>query len=219
MSSSTEVLGRRVRVVRDAPVHAFTPLPDLGGRGDGAWPGSDPDALADAVARGYADGHAQGRAEGFAAGEAAAAEVSRRQQADAAAAVGAVLDALAAAAAQVRAQRDDTVAGLERSLVGAAFELAEALLGRELELATSPGRDALARALRLAEGTEAVLVRMHPDDVATLGTHADLAPGRDVTVVADPTVERNGCVVQVGDGCVDAQLGPALARVRQVVAQ
>lgn len=218
MSSSTDARGRRVCVVRDAPVHAFTALEDLDGRGDAAWPGVDPDALADAVARGYADGHARGLADGLAAGEAAAAEAARRQRADATAAVDAALDALAAATTEVLAGRDDTVTGLERALAGAAFELAEALLGRELELASSPGRDALTRALRLAEGTEAVVVRMHPDDVATLGDHADLAPGRDVTVVADPTVERHGCLVQVGDGCVDAQLGPALARVREVLA-
>lgn len=191
-------------------------LQDLDALGDAARRAVDPVAMAEALARGYAEGHEEGMAAGFAAGQEAAADDVDRQRAEVAAAVAGALQSLAAASVEVLSRRDDTVAALERSLVDAAFELAEAIVGRELELATSPGRDALVRALRLAAGTDAVVVRMHPDDIATLGD-ADLAPGREVTVVADPTVGRNGCLVQVGDGCVDAQIGSALGRVREVL--
>jgi flagellar biosynthesis/type III secretory pathway protein FliH len=42
--------------------------------------------------------------------------------------------------------------------------------------------------------------------------------GREVHVVADPSVEPAGCVVECDATRVDAQLSPALARVREVLA-
>src|SRR5436190_815966 len=35
-----------------------------------------------------------------------------------------------------------------------------------------------------------------------------------VTVIADPAVEPGGCILEVGDSRIDAQLGSALDRVR-----
>ena len=38
-----------------------------------------------------------------------------------------------------------------------------------------------------------------------------------ITVVADPTVERGGCVMTAGPTRIDAQIQPALDRVRQIL--
>ena len=35
-----------------------------------------------------------------------------------------------------------------------------------------------------------------------------------MTVIADPAVEPGGCILEVGDSRIDAQLGSALDRVR-----
>jgi flagellar assembly protein FliH len=45
----------------------------------------------------------------------------------------------------------------------------------------------------------------------------DLLPGRVVTLIGDPLVERAGAVVQVGACRIDGQLGPALERVRHAL--
>lgn len=217
MSSSTESTVFGSRIVRQHTGTTTPVLQDLDALSPAARRVVDPEALAEAIASGYQDGRAAGHAEGLAAGRAAALEDAARQQADHVARIEQAVGALRDAATQSQHRYHEAVARLEDALVAGAFELAEALVGRELELATSPGRDAIARALRLAEGTDPVTVRLHPDDIATLGELTSLAPGRALTVVDDPGVERGGCLLQVGDGRVDARLSAALARVRQVL--
>jgi flagellar biosynthesis/type III secretory pathway protein FliH len=42
--------------------------------------------------------------------------------------------------------------------------------------------------------------------------------GRDVELLADPSVQRGGCVVEVDECVVDATVDGALSRVREVLA-
>ena len=217
MSSSTDTTLLGARVVRDATSATAPVLQDLDALSPAARRVVDPEALAEATARGYEDGRAEGYADGLAAGRAAALEDAARQQAEGAARIEQAVTALHAAVADAARRHEAAVVALEEVLVSGAFELAEALLGRELELATDPGRDAVRRALRLAEGSEPVSAHLHPDDIATLGDLDSLAPGRALTVIPDAAVERGGCVLQVGSGRVDARLGAALERVRQVL--
>ena len=91
------------------------------------------------------------------------------------------------------------------------------MLDRELAVSTDPGADAIARALALVPGDSPVTVRLHPDDVRVLGEVSHLAQGRELVVVADPAVERGGCVAEAAGRQVDAQVGPALARVAAVL--
>jgi flagellar assembly protein FliH len=84
--------------------------------------------------------------------------------------------------------------------------LAAAVVGRE----PSTGIDVLTRALALVPGKVAVTARLHPDDLATL----DPPDHPSVTLQADPTVERGGCVLDLPDATIDTQVGPALERAR-----
>ena len=167
--------------------------------------GFDPAQSAAEQRRGYDSGYEAGRAEGLAAGRAAAA-------AEAAAALThleALGRSLAAAAEEVRRHRALELAGLEDALARTAVDLASAIIGRELQVAESPGADALARALALVPAGSGAVARLHPGDVDTVGQ----LPG-GVTVIADPAIEPGGCILEVGDSRIDAQLGPALDRVR-----
>ncbi len=155
--------------------------------------------------RGYDDGYSAGQAEGLAAGRAAATSESA-MAADRLQVLG---RRLAEAADDLRQRQALELTGLEDALARAAFDLATAIVGRELQLAASPGADALARALALVPAGCAAIVRLHPEDAGPLGE----VPG-SVTVIADPAIERGGCILEVGDSRIDAQLGPALDRVR-----
>ena len=82
------------------------------------------------------------------------------------------------------------------------------------------GHDVTAMAPRAGAGAGAdapagdAVVRLNPADVATVG---DLTFGRELTIVADPSVEPAGAIVEVGACTIDAQIGPALARVRKAL--
>jgi flagellar assembly protein FliH len=173
---------------------------------------------ATARAEGYSTGWAQGireaRAATAAARERAGAELDRVLAGRDAQARQA-LTALRAAADQVRAttvQRLDEV--LDATLT-AAVELAEALAGAVLatDLVES-ARQGLRRVLAEVPAAVPVLVRLNPADLAELETAAELAPGMDVTLVADPAVERGGAVAETSVSTVDATLAAAVRRVR-----
>jgi len=166
----------------------------------------DPAAARTQVQQGYDDGYRSGVAEGLAAGRAAAAA----EAAEATVRAEALFRSLVEAADDLRRRQALELKGLEDTLARTAFDLASAVVGRELQLSSSPGADALARALALVPAGCIATARLHPDDVASLGAAASDA----VAVIADPVIEPGGCILEVGDSRIDAQLGSALDRVR-----
>lgn len=93
--------------------------------------------------------------------------------------------------------------------VALAFDLVETLVGRAPE-GISP--EVVCGALALAPGEEVAVLRVHPDDCDVIRDQMI-----DAKVVPDDSVERGGCVVDVGPTRIDAQRGAALARLRQVL--
>ena len=141
------------------------------------------------------EGHARGMAEGRT--DASAEITSLRRSIDAAVA---------------SFERRDT--GMSAELVDFALDIARAVLDRELVVAANPGRDALVRAVDSSPERADLIARLHPADVALLGDGADLAPGRALRIVADPGIDPGGCVLDAGSARIDAQIQPALDRVR-----
>jgi len=170
----------------------------------------DPAGAAAEEQRGFEDGYRAGMAEGLAAGRAAMAAES----AAAVARLEAVVIALADAAADLRRRQALELTGLEDALARAAVDLASAIIGRELQVAESPGADAMARALALVPAGSTAVARLHPADAARLDDATTGVAAGTVTVIADPAIEPGGCILEVGDSRIDAQLGPALDRVR-----
>lgn len=217
MSSSPELLallaepqpagatGRRASVlVMDRHVD-LPSLPDLGGLSTLATTIDDHghSSLRDELSRdaGYEAGLAEGRAHAAAeSGAERAALLHARVAAEQ------LVAALGAAVEEARRQRAVALDGVSTQLAEAAIELAAAVIGREVVT----GADALARAIALAPARATGTARLHPDDLAGL----DVAPGSGITLEADPTVERGGCILELPDATIDAQLGAALERAR-----
>lgn len=156
---------------------------------------------------GYEDGYNAGRAR---AAEDAAVEIAALS-----AGITSALTALETAATTLTARQGTQVADVERSVTALAVQIAETILGRELAACDTAALDALTRALQLAPPRADATARLHPGDVATIGELGSLHADRTVTLIADPAVERGGCVLDVGPCRIDAQVGPALARVRK----
>jgi flagellar assembly protein FliH len=169
---------------------------------------------------GWAVGHAEGlvaadqvvAAAERAAEERLAAVQARweRRLASATAAMGAAVERLDATAAPVVDEMRDSILDALLLLVGD-------LLGRELAMAEAPGLDALQRALTLCPADVPVVVRLHPDDLREVPPEALAALPASVTVVGDDSVEHAGALAEAGTQRVDAQLGAALERVREVL--
>jgi flagellar assembly protein FliH len=226
MSSSNSALVRadgggprpapsRIRVLRGVSLNrGASPLEaELPGRA----PEVDSTATAE-VQRGYDDGYKVGVAEGLAAGRAAATAESAAVVARLATLAGALADA----ADDLRRRQAMALEGLEDALAHTAVDLAAAIIGRELEVAVSPGADALARALALVPAGSTAIARLHPADAARLGdTGGNAAPRGGapaaLTIIPDPVIEPGGCILEVGDSRIDAQLGSALDRVRSAL--
>lgn len=177
-----------------------------------------------ATRRAVEQGHAEGHRAGYAAGMAVAAAEAHVAAQEAAQAItqaeagrdaqlAAALDVLATAAEAFRQRDAVSLAEVEDVVTDLALGITRAVLDRELTLSDNPGRDAVARALTLAPQDCPATVRLHPTDAAALGPVEDLGAGRRLVVVADPSVERGGCVVDAAGRQIDAQVGPALARV------
>jgi flagellar assembly protein FliH len=213
--SSSNSSPARSRVLRGVTFErAFSPL-------EAELPGPpvevDPAVAVAEERRGFEDGYRTGMAEGLAAGRAATAAES----AAAATRLGAAARVLAEAASDLRHRQALELTGLEDALARAAVDLASAIIGRELEISASPGADALARALALVPAGSTATARLHPADAARLGEGSQGdgfggLPGA-LTIIPDPAVEPGGCILEVGDSRIDAQLGSALDRVRSAL--
>ncbi len=177
-----------------------------------------------AVAAGRAEGHAEGYAEGLAAAAAEARLTAAQVRAESEAAerqrdahLARAVELLLTAADAFRSTEQVVLADIEDTVAELALSIARTVLDRELVTSADPGADAIARALALVPDNCPVTLRLHPDDVLVLRDVSALALSRELVVVADPGVEPGGCVAEAAGRQVDAQVGPALARVAAVL--
>lgn len=187
------------------------------------------DAASDAVLSGLADqakaaGSALGYAQGWAEGRRAAEDRARQEEAASSQRLVAeeahrrqghqsAVRALETAAERLHQATAHVCAGLEQQVTALAFRLVEEILGRELALASSPGTDAVRRALALVPEDPVVTLRMHPDDICD--ETLELCPA-GTRVVADTSLSRGDAIAELESGVIDARVSTATARVREV---
>ncbi len=105
----------------------------------------------------------------------------------------------------------------ERDLHGLAIAIARQMLQRELTLDPELTGELVRRALALLPLDTTIEVRMHPEDLAMLGTSvAEFgSPGRalQLTWVGDPTLERGGFLLETPARVVDGRADVALRQL------
>jgi flagellar assembly protein FliH len=180
------------------------------------------EARATARAQGYAAGWAEGMRQAADTAQAVADRVEAaavQAGAEWAAQLEQAVTAVAAAARALEYRAAQPSAEVEELILRAAFTLTEALVGHELTVTGTPGEDAIGRALALVPLGRPVLVRLSPADhaiVAAAGARREI-DGRAVTLLADPTLQPGDAVAECDSTTVDARLGPALDRVRELL--
>lgn len=175
-------------------------------------------------------GHAAGYAAGLRAAQAETAALHARLAAEHAARLAALqaetvrrVQVLDAATNAMLSQVAPVLRDAEESLVDAALDLAEAVVGHVvrsgrhddltgdgLEARPTPGAAAtVRRALASVDATVPVAVRLSPADAARVAALALPVP-----VVADAALHDGDAVVDLPDGVLDARIGAALDRAR-----
>jgi flagellar assembly protein FliH len=211
MSWSSEPL-LRGRVLRESDVAALHPVAaDLATVS--ARPARGIVVSPELVESARQEGYAAGFEEGYGAGYTHGIDDARRHVE----LLDQLVQRLAHEADQLAARETTARETIEDEIVAVAMQIAEVIVGARLEQPDGRGRDAIARALALAPEQGDVTARLHPADIAVLGDRAELAPGRALTIVPDPSLEPGDCVVAVASCRVDARIGPALQRAREVL--
>jgi flagellar biosynthesis/type III secretory pathway protein FliH len=189
-----------------------------------AMPGDAPHAHtapaidAEELARREADAFARGRAEGYAAGEAAG---KARGHADALATLAAPQAALRAAVEQLTAAEQRWLALLAENVCALAVGVARHVLDRELTTDPSLVATLAQRAIDEFPLDQALVLRLHPDDVAAV--QAALPPAalgtRELRLAADAHVARGGCLIEGRERIVDGRVDTALERIFRTIGQ
>lgn len=127
--------------------------------------------------------------------------------------------ALEQALAQTQQREADAIALIEDAVVELSVQIAESLVHREI---TDHGAviDVIRHCLELCAGDDAV-ARVHPDDLACAAearTSGLIEESSEVRLVADAGVARGGCIVDAGAARLDAQIAPAIERIRTALA-
>jgi flagellar assembly protein FliH len=208
MNSSSEHLTRG-RVLSGVAVSAATPA-DLGAVR--ARPARalvvSPELVEMARQEGYAAGYDEGQQVGYQDGIAGAQRHTEL--------LAGLVQRLNEAADNLMAREATAREDIENQVVEVAFVIAQALLGHELEQPDTRGRAAIARALAIAPEQGLVVARLNPADIAAIDP-TQLALGRAIELVADPSVSPGDCIVDVGACRVDANIAAAIARVQDVL--
>ncbi|WEO78974.1 FliH/SctL family protein [Cryobacterium sp. SO2] len=200
-------------------------FPTLSGRTD---PHGGGDERARLEERWRARGHAAGYTEGLRAAAVTAAVQAARLDAEHAALLRTLAQdheravTVLRRAAQALDQRTVPVLrDAEDTLLGAAIDLAEAIIGHALADESAAVRFALARsgdsAVAGSSSAAPHTVRLHPHDLALLEQTPTLQTG--VTLVADATLARGDAVSEFPDGYLDARIGSALERARAALGE
>jgi len=180
-------------------------------------------ARAAAQAAGYAAGWASGiRAARLVADAEAHVAAAERDRAGATqrAALAQAITAIDRAAGALEQRAVPAAEQIEQLILSSAFAIAETLVGRTLADEQLRSNAAVARALSLAPTDEDVVVTVHPADLAALGAAgtARTEGGRTIAFAADGTLAPGDAVARSGATSIDARLGAALERIREVLA-
>lgn len=169
-----------------------------------------------ARAQGYAVGWASGRRDAAAAAQLEAAEAARQREAEderREAEHRAAVEALSAAAAQVRALLEELTQAVEKQGSELAWALTEQLVEHEMSATTGP--DVVRRVLRVLPASGLASVHLHPAVAADPAVRALVDQG--LTIVPDPGLGRADARVEANGTVVDLRISEAMERVREVL--
>lgn len=151
---------------------------------------------------------AEAYTQGFADGQVAARDALNAE-------VVAAVQALRSALESVRAQEARWVANAEENVAALAVLVARHLIQREITGADAVVPAMVQTALLQHPMDDEVTVRLHQDDLAVCRQALEqqgAAAGRTLRWVADPSIQRGGCLTEGRERVIDGRIDTALER-------
>jgi flagellar assembly protein FliH len=148
---------------------------------------------------------------GFAQGEKAGMEIAERK-------IEVVMKRYAESIMEVGRLRSALYAQVEREVVKLAIEVAKKIVHREIQADREIIETLVHVALSHVAEKSAVTVHLSPLDYNYLLEHrAELtqSEGRDISLLADQSIERGGCLIQTECGDIDARIEEKFREVEQ----
>jgi flagellar assembly protein FliH len=131
-----------------------------------------------------------------------------------------LLKALAQAVLAIEQSRQAWQKHWEEHAVQVAMAIARRVVRREVAHAPEIALDLVRETLQMAAGHQPIVVRMNPDDHATLGPLAQTVVQQlrlvgQAEIVPDPLIASGGCIVETSYGAIDGQVATQLARIAE----
>ena len=128
-----------------------------------------------------------------------------------------VATSIAAACKTVANNRHAVVAEVIDESIDLVFELLQLLRGCVEGGIEAETRAAIGRALALVPGEGDLRIHLNPTTDLSAAEITSMVTTGSVHIVSDATVAPGGCIVEAGPCHIDAQIAPALERVRAVL--
>jgi flagellar biosynthesis/type III secretory pathway protein FliH len=131
-----------------------------------------------------------------------------------------VLGELLDAARELREAQRARLGEMQKVAVELAMAVASHMLHDRLESGDFPIEELVRAAVKRLEPRQAVIVRLHPDDLALLERRTADEPlfaldTEELRLIADPSLRRGDCRAETGDVAVVANLEEHLAEIRR----
>jgi|GEM_PF-4439764 len=127
-----------------------------------------------------------------------------------------ILDILSVAIAKAEVLITEKKTELEKHAAIFAVELVETIISHEIEEEKINILDTINHALSLLPVDSEMVARINPEDMEFINSQKiDLR----INLVADPAIEKAGCILEVGSAMVDARISEAIKRIKSELHQ
>jgi len=166
-------------------------------------------------AQGEREGREQGRAEGRDEGKKQAFDRERDR-------LESLRSALEEALSEITSAREELITGARSDLLSLSLLIARKVVAREVEADPTVTSENLGRALEVLADARDLKVRVAPEALETVREALPELERRiggldGVELKADENVSRGGCLVETGNGCLDATVATQLAEIERIL--
>lgn len=169
---------------------------------------------ADGLKIGNEEGLKKGRSEGYQQGYKDGISKGHKEYEDA-------IDYVKKLADEILTEREAVRKKTESDLIGLVVEITEKIIG-EMISRREMIYNVAKKALEYAIGSENILVKVNPEDFATLGKHREellaiVGQSTSFEIVEDESVDNGGCILETNMGRIDAQISSQMDTIKETL--